>query len=356
MKKLTKSCYFFLNSLAHTDYSTLYIVGDSANWVLDYESRELQKIAECLKIKTFIATDKFISKQCIHYTSHFALLLPYVYQKNNRIAVDYFHGLPYKGGVFSDIYGALKSNHEKIHRVRVSHSQIEGIVLESGIGSSKVYRIPIGIDTELFSFKSTERQYLMRKMLGIPQEAVVIGSFQKDGNGWGEGFEPKRIKGPDIFLKALSILKERIKNIFVLLTGPARGFVKKGLADLGIPYTHHFIKKYSQISNYYDTIDLYLVTSREEGGPKAVLESMSSGVPLVTTRVGQAMDLVMHKKNAWITEVDDYEGIAEWAFYVLSHPSEVRDVLYHARKTAEMNSYISQIPLWKQYFEGFLQA
>jgi len=42
-------------------------------------------------------------------------------------------------------------------------------------------------------------------------------------------------------------------------------------------------------------LDLYIVASREEGEPKAILESMASGVPLVTTEVGQAMDFVEHE-------------------------------------------------------------
>jgi glycosyltransferase involved in cell wall biosynthesis len=42
-------------------------------------------------------------------------------------------------------------------------------------------------------------------------------------------------------------------------------------------------------------MDIYIVTGWHEGGPKAVLESMAAGVPLVTTRVGQAMDLVQNE-------------------------------------------------------------
>ena len=41
--------------------------------------------------------------------------------------------------------------------------------------------------------------------LGIPEDYTVIGSFQKDGKGWGEGLKPKLIKGPDILLKQLDL-------------------------------------------------------------------------------------------------------------------------------------------------------
>ena len=43
-----------------------------------------------------------------------------------------------------------------------------------------------------------------RRVLGLPASAFVVGSFQKDGVGWGEGLEPKLIKGPDVLLAAPS--------------------------------------------------------------------------------------------------------------------------------------------------------
>ena len=66
----------------------------------------------------------------------------------------------------------------------------------------------------------------------IPRESLLIGSFQKDGIGWGEGNEPKLIKGPDIFINSLEKIK-KCCDPFVILTGPSRGFVKKGLKNFG---------------------------------------------------------------------------------------------------------------------------
>ena len=65
-----------------------------------------------------------------------------------------------------------------------------------------------------------------RKRFGIRPEEVVIGSFQKDGEGWGD--TPKLIKGPDIFLAAIERLVKDLP-VFVLLSGPARSYVRRGL-------------------------------------------------------------------------------------------------------------------------------
>ena len=38
---------------------------------------------------------------------------------------------------------------------------------------------------------------------------------------------------------------------------------------------------------------------------------MAVGVPLVTTRVGQAADLVRHGENGWMVDAEDVDGLVE---------------------------------------------
>lgn len=72
------------------------------------------------------------------------------------------------------------------------------------------------------------------------------------------------IKGPDVFLAALEKVKREIPGLFVLLTGPSRGYVMRGLDEMGIPYKHAFLKSYPDVAKMYRAIDLYLVASRQE--------------------------------------------------------------------------------------------
>ena len=139
-----------------------------------------------------------------------------------------------------------------------------------------------------------------------------------------------------------------------MLTGPARGFIKNGLRDLNIDYYHFKLDDYSKISNFYSVLDLYIIASREEGGPRAVLESMASGVPLVTTKVGQAMDLVSHKINGWMVEVEDLDGLISCCEEVIENRYDSKSLIYNARQTAEKNSYNEQIPLWKEFMNDLV--
>jgi glycosyltransferase involved in cell wall biosynthesis len=339
-------------------YSRLAIMGDGSNWVLSQETRELRKIAGQLGIRQFShRLSDGIRSQCFFFLGQLVLEEEEWFAKENRVGVAYFHGLPGTGyPEFDRLYRHLCLKHTKVHRVQVSHSQMRDTVLSSGISPEKVFLIPIGINLSYFHRQSRESREKARREYGIPQSAVVIGSFQKDGTGWGEGMEPKLVKGPDVFIRTLGILRGRIHELFVVLTGPARGYVKAGLRSLGLPFKHFYFKDYRETGRLFQTLDLYMVTSRQEGGPKAVLESMASGVPLVTTKVGQAMDIVIHGVNGWMVEPEDAEGLAHFGEKIMTHREDLGPILENARKTAEENSYTSQIPLWHDFMEGFVRV
>jgi len=341
-------------------YSDIVFVSDGAKWVLSWEMLEIAKIASKLGIKTrsSVPISVGLPRQSIFFPNKYILRYPRNYLlMPNRVAFPYFHGYPdSRDSVAAECYDNLRRFHRMIFRIQVSHAHMRNLVLNTGIDPSKVFLIPIGINMDFFKRQTPQSRKSMRDKYGIPQHAVVIGSFQKDGNGWGEGNTPKLIKGPDTFLKVVTILRESVPDLFVLLSGPARGFVKNGLEKAKIPYKHIYLKDYPEINELYQCLDLYIVASREEGGPKAVLEAMACGIPLVTTKVGQAMDLVHPGENGWMVDVEDAEGLAYMAGKVLTDNNNIGEVLANAFKTAHSNSYVSQLGLWEEFFRGFVDT
>jgi glycosyltransferase involved in cell wall biosynthesis len=295
-------------------------------------------------------------KQVLFFTDQFSLLNPDGWE-DHRIGFAYFHGYPYSGvEEFDQVYENLKKMHERISRIQVSHRAMRTIVLESGIEGGKVKLIPIGVDTKCFFPGSNTLKKRVRKKLGISDGRFVVGSFQKDGVGWGDGIIPKLIKGPDIFIETLARIKENIPELMVLLTGPARGYVKQGLSKAGIPFKHIVARRYSEIPMFYHALDAYLVTSRQEGGPKAILESMASGTPLVTTRVGQAMDIVKNGENGFMVDVEDVEGLVHGLELIYRMgEDQKRQVLARGWETAQANSLDRQGRLWVDFFDGVLE-
>ncbi|AHJ31307.1 glycosyltransferase [Nodularia spumigena CS-584] len=333
-------------------YTQINLLPDNSRWVTSWENKALKQILSELDFE--VKCNRISYRQvCYLPSKYFAASYKSVIYHflGNRLAFDYYHGDPSISPEFSPLLDTLKRRKHHFHRIRVPHSGIETLLKNEGF-DQKVFRIPIGINLDWFPFKSLTTKKLLREKYNIPQSAVVIGSFQKDGNGWGDGNEPKYIKGPDIFLKAIEILKSQIPELLVLLTGPSRGYMKRGLEDLKVPYRHYVLNDYREIGNYYQVLDAYIIASREEGGPKAVLEAMASGVPLVSTRVGQAQDLIQHGVNGWLVDVSDVEALAEYTFQAVEKSEGINSLVQTARQTAELNAYNKnkQQKLWYDFF------
>jgi glycosyltransferase involved in cell wall biosynthesis len=337
-------------------YSRLLCVSDGPGWSIDRDMQELSRIARRLGI-AMLPSKLFrcIRRQSVFFGSHFHLLGGQWLERPHRFAVAYFHGTPGRGVArFDEAYRRLRQVHARIDRIQVSHMAMRDILLDAGVPEAKVFVIPIAVDLDALPMRTTESRRLARQALGLPASAVVVGSFQKDGVGWGAGLEPKLEKGPDVLLATLERMQTRVPELFVLLTGPARGYIKAGLERLRIPYRHVWLGRYADIARCYHAIDVYVVSSRDEGGPKAVLESMATGVPLVTTRVGQAADLVEHGTTGWVTDVADADALASWAVHAVTDSAGAACVVERARKVAEANTYVAQTGLWKDFMTGFV--
>jgi glycosyltransferase involved in cell wall biosynthesis len=336
----------------------LAVVGDGAGWALDREASEVARIMR-LSGRNVVETARPWSHQVAFFTSRDTALRGLDRWRRMRVPVclSYYHGYPGQGDEnFDRTYELMRRHHEEVARVQVTHPRMRECLLEAGLAEDKIHTILIGVDATAFSIATAEQRAAIRRRLGIPEHAVVVGSFQKDGNGWGEGLEPKIIKGPDVLLEALLLLKASVPELFVLLSGPARGFVRKGLESGGVPYVHADLVGHADVPSLYQALDAYIVSSRQEGGPKAILESMASGVPIISTRVGQAPALIRHGENGWLVDSGDAAGLAHFAAKSLAAPDWISAYRPAARRTAEAHDYLAQTPRWLAFFDGLLAS
>lgn len=243
-------------------------------------------------------------RQIVHFGSQYMWVAwGHLLSPSNRFVTSFFHGKPEDGPEVARHIDAFLASEKRLARIVASNSLLRTRLEDWGVAPEKIARIPIGVDTRLFRPPDPAARRAARQRFGVPEDSVCIGSFQKDGVGWGDGMEPKLIKGPDLFVEAVSMLKGDVP-VFVLLTGPARGYVAQRLEAEGIPFAHDYVSDYADLRHAYHALDLYLVTSREEGGPMALMESMSSRVPVVSTPVGMAPDLIIHGRSGWLAEID----------------------------------------------------
>jgi glycosyltransferase involved in cell wall biosynthesis len=282
-----------------------------------------------------------VREQVIHYGSRALYLLGNRLRcdESNKVAFTWFHGSegdssPANQRMIAALPAAAERADMVVTSCRISAERLRGW----GVPEEKLRVIPLGVDTAMFRPGATEARVQMRERLGVPEGAVVIGSFQKDGEGWGEGERPKYEKAPEIFVEVVSQLAKR-HTVHVLLTGPARGFVKAGLDRARVPYTHVNVPDYRLLAPFYRCLDLYLITSRDEGGPKGLLEAAASGVPVVSTKTGMAADIIEQGKNGLTAEVEDVGQLVAAVERLAGSPEERAHFAAEGRRLAERHDW-----------------
>jgi len=267
---------------------------------------------------------------------------------SNRVVFTWFHGSDADPSPHNQqMIQMLPECVPHVEKIVTASSIAKARLMGWGVPEAKIALIPLGVNLRRFQPATPAQRRSWRERFGSPELAICIGSFQKDGVGWGQGLEPKLVKGPDIFLETVQRLAG-CYPVFVLLTGPARGYVKHGLEALGVPYRHEYLQNYEEIVPYYHCLDLYLVTSRDDGGPKAVVECMTTGVPIVSTLVGMAADLIQSGDNGYVVEVEDVDGLVDAAAHLIEHPDQRQRCVENALTTVQRYDW-SQIAL--QYYE-----
>ena len=261
---------------------------------------------------------------------------------------DYFHGGINNEIEFErNILSIIKSQ-KRIKGIRVIANIYKEILIRRGVNPNLIFKIPLSVNTDIYRPISKYEISNLKKELSISPKAHLIGSFQKDGSGWGEGLDPKLIKGPDILIKTLKHLKKEISEIMVILTGPSRGYVKEKLNEIGIEYRHLNADDISYRSKLYNILNAYLITSREEGGPNSFLEAMACGIPVVTTKVGHTPDIGDDQKDCFIANSFNPEDIADKYLIMLNKAKS--DIKNNARIKALNYSYGKDLELWKKFF------
>lgn len=250
---------------------------------------------------------------------------------SNRLVVSWLHGG--KDSQDPHLVAAcrqLERHWRKVKRLIVPNLTTRRKVLECGVDPERVHVIPNGVDTQTFTPAGSEaNRQRIRTQLGIPLEAFVVGSFQRDGDDQGN---PKLIKGPDILVNTLATLHRR-RPIVALLTGSGRTYVRRQLDERAVPYVYQWLQDLRELPAMYHASDAYLITSREEGGPTALRESMASGVPVISTRMGLAADLIHDGVNGLLAEVGDVEELAKGLLTLMDNPALRERMAGAARET-----------------------
>jgi len=216
------------------------------------------------------------------------------------------------------------------HLFAVSQATQEEM-LAAGIPQSKITVLYNGIDTETWS--RDQIQSTVREELGIPQSSQVLGYVGR--------IMPE--KDLETWIRAAAIVAKRYPQAKYVLVGEGRDGttldeLKALAASLGIADQLIFPGCRRDVPQVYTAFDVFVMSSRREGLPNSILEAMALGVPVVTTDVAGAKELVVNNETGFVVDQKDIQGLASSILKILDHES-VRSSMARAGRERVENDF-----------------
>ena len=165
--------------------------------------------------------------------------------------------------------------------------------------NGQVFYVPgVGVDVEAIQQRAAAiDRSTKRRELGIDDKSTVIITVG----------ELNTNKNHTQVLRALSELRKTNLHYLIVGTGENELKLKKMVKQLSLQNNVSFLGFRKDIPELLSASDIFILTSRREGLPRAILEAMAVGLPIIATNVRGNRDLVKHGENGYSVQLDDVQ-------------------------------------------------
>lgn len=277
--------------------------GDDIGWAVDEDMKLARQALE--PVVDLVDLDQ---SEIVHGVWWQGLLMWPLEKLSGKRIICHVPGEPFRYFTLMEHSAAQRIVGAWITRTRQAQEQLRAVGVDSDL-------VPYLVDVDTFrpleqGDPPVER---LREEWALPSDAFLVGSFQRDTEG-SDLKSPKLVKGPDLLLEILLGLRKKGVAAHAVLAGPRRHWIMRRLREESIPFT--YIGKppegddigYNSLPRptlniLYNLLDLYVVGSRSEGGPHAILEAAATRCRIISTRVGMAPE-VLEQTNLFRTPAD----------------------------------------------------
>lgn len=220
------------------------------------------------------------------------------------------------------------------------------------IPRARVHIIPHGIAAPQNPLSRAEARWRLSSLSGAPPEET--------GTVWaGTIANYLPTKGLDILLDAVSALSAETKKrmrFFLIGEGPMRAGLADRISQGGLDGTVHLVGSVPRAADLLPAFDVFVLPSRKEGLPYALLEALVAGVPVVATRVGSVPEVLEDGKTGILVPPGDADALALALQHAETHPKELAEQAAQARGTARMHSADEMITATERVYRQLLRA
>ncbi len=220
-----------------------------------------------------------------------------------------------------------------IHRARkiiaVSHFTKWELTNYYKVPAHKIRVIHNGVDTK--KFQPTEDKRKVKVQLGLNPDDIAIVSV---GRLYAR-------KGLFTLIESIPAVVKRFPNAKFIISGKGQSDEMAKLIahaeKLGVRGNMVFTgyTPDRDLPKLYQAADVFAFSTFYEHHPFAVLEALSTGLPVVTTNVGGISETITDGKNGFMCQPFNVRQFSSRILYLLEHPKEAAEMGRLARKTIE---------------------
>jgi glycosyltransferase involved in cell wall biosynthesis len=192
----------------------------------------------------------------------------------------------------------------------------------------KMVVIPSGVETDRFT-PLAPGDYKAR--IGVASDRLVVGTVTR-----------QRVrKGVEEFLRAMAVVRERLPAACAVVVGevdldePLAALVRA----LGLDGHLHLLGRRSDMPEVLAALDLFVLSSHDEGMSNAVLEAMAMEKPVVATDVGGTPEAVQAGRTGLLVPAKDPTALAHAIVQLLTTPARARAAMGERARAAVVERF-----------------
>jgi polysaccharide pyruvyl transferase CsaB len=250
--------------------------------------------------------------------------IPMLTTVHSDYRLDYLHSLPKKL-----TYGLINSLALRGIRHHVSVSEnFREMLTARGFDPQHIHSVYNGIPFDNDIPACTRSDFFRRYHVPFPENSLVIGIMAR--------LHP--VKDHETFLRAAAAVSAIFPEARFLVGGPGDllQHLERLAQTLGIRNKVHFAGMVSNPYDFFQIIDINVLTSISESFPYVILEGARFARPTVSSRVGGLGDLIRPGENGFLFEPRDVNALAGHLSELCASPSlraEMGIRLYESAKS-----------------------